>query len=470
MNKINYSFVDIETTGSHSRYDRIIEIGILRVEQDKVVRTYNQLINPQTYLSPFIAQMTGINPDDLESAPPFEHIKEEILEVLDDTIFVAHNVRFDYGFIKNEFKRFGINYSAKQLCTVKLSRKLFPQYKRHSLDSLIERFNFSTKNRHRAYDDAKVIWDFFQKINLSYPAEIITKAVNEITKKPSLPLGLNQQVIDSLPENPGVYMFYGENDLPLYIGKSVNIKDRVLSHFTDDQNSSKELRITQQIKYINTIETVGELGALLKEAELIKKMQPLYNRQLRKTKKLIVLRKKTLENGFLTLNIESITHIDTSDLPTLMGIFPSKKKAKEYMREKALDHSLCEKLLGLEKCSGSCFGHKLERCKGACVGRELPVRYNIRFVQAFSQKKIKTWPFRGAIKITEYDPIENRKEEFIINKWCLTSKDSDEIFFDYDTYKILVRYIFNEKNSRKISYLPSRSTSSQLFMNEPSYS
>ncbi len=466
---MKYSFVDIETTGSHSRYDRIIEIGILRVEEDKLVKTYNQLINPQTYLSPFISQMTGINADELETAPPFEHIKEEILEVLDDTVFVAHNVRFDYGFIKNEFKRFGINYSAKQLCTVKLSRKLFPQYKRHSLDSLIERFNFVTKNRHRAFDDAKVVWDFFQKINLAYPAEIITKAVNEIMKKPSLPLGLSQQVIDTLPENPGVYMFYGDNDIPLYIGKSVNIKDRVLSHFSDDQNSSKELRITQQIKYINTIETVGELGALLKEAELIKKMQPLYNRQLRQTKKIVILRKKTLKNGYLTLEPESITHIDTSDLQTLMGIFPSKIKAKEYIRKKAQEYSLCEKLLGLEKSTGSCFSHKLEKCRGACISKELPIKYNIRFVQAFSQKKIKSWPFKGAIKITEYDPIEKRKEEFIINKWCLISDEQNEAFFDYDIYRILVRYIFNGKNSRKISYLPSVKSSRELFMNDSSF-
>lgn len=463
---MKYSFVDIETTGSHSRYDRIIEIGILRVEEDKLVKTYNQLINPQTYLSPFISQMTGINPVELETAPPFENIKEEILEVLDDTVFVAHNVRFDYGFIKNEFKRFGIEYTAKQLCTVKLSRKLFPQYKRHSLDSLIERFNFVTKNRHRAFDDAKVIWDFFQKINLAHPAEIITKAVNEIMKKPSLPLGLSQQTIDTLPENPGVYMFYGDNDIPLYIGKSVNIKDRVLSHFAEDQNSAKELRITQQIKYINTIETVGELGALLKEAELIKKMQPLYNHQLRQTKKIIILRKKSLPNGFLTLEPESITHIDTADLPTLMGIFPSKMKAKEYMRKKTQEYSLCEKMLGLEKSAGSCFAYKLQKCRGACVNKEIALKYNIRFVQAFSQKKIKSWPFKGAIKITEYDPIDQKKEEFIINKWCLISDEQNEAFFDYDIYKILVRYIFNGKNSRKISYLPSVKSSQYLFMNE----
>ena len=166
---------------------------------------------------------------------------------------------------------------------------------------------------------------------------------------------------------------------------------------------------------------------------------------------------------------ESITHIDTSDLQTLMGIFPSKIKAKEYIRKKAQEYSLCEKLLGLEKSTGSCFSHKLEKCRGACISKELPIKYNIRFVQAFSQKKIKSWPFKGAIKITEYDPIEKRKEEFIINKWCLISDEQNEAFFDYDIYRILVRYIFNGKNSRKISYLPSVKSSRELFMNDSSF-
>lgn len=450
---MKFSFVDIETTGAHARQDRIIEIGILRVEDNKLTRTYQKLINPETYLNPFISQMTGIVQSDLEKAPTFEELKEEILEVLDDTIFVAHNVRFDYGFLRNEFKRFGLNFSSKQICTVKLSRSLFPQYTRHSLDSLIERFQFQMENRHRAFDDAKVLWDFYQKIHTLFPSETVDRVVQEIMRKPALPQHLSQEMLDNLPEGPGVYIFYGENDMPLYIGKSVSIRDRVLSHFTNDQNSSKELKISQEILRIETIPTVGEFGALLKEAELIKTMQPLYNAQLRKTHKVVLLKKKELPNRFYSLEMEHVKQITPEDLNTMLGIFPSKKKAKEYIKKKAEEHQLCEKLLGLEKTSGSCFGHKIERCKGACINKEHFLSYNMRFVQAFSEKKIKSWPFQGAIKITEVDPIEQKAEEFIANKWCLTSDDNNELFFDYDTYKILVRYIFNRRNQAHIKLL-----------------
>ncbi len=448
---MKFSFVDIETTGAHARHDRIIEIGILRVEDNKLVKTYQKLINPETYLNPFISQMTGITEQDLERAPTFEEVKEEILEILDDTIFVAHNVRFDYGFLRNEFKRYGIGFSSKQMCTVKLSRTLFPQYTKHSLDSLVERFQFQMQNRHRAYDDAKVLWDFYQKVQTLFPLETVDTVVQEIMKKPSLPHHISQTIIDELPDGPGVYIFYGENDIPLYVGKSVSIRDRVLSHFQNDQNSSKELKISQQVKRIETIPTVGEFGALIKEAELIKTMQPLYNAQLRRTQKIVILKKRELSNRFYSLEIDQVKYISPEDLQSMLGIFPTKKKAKEYIAKKAEEFQLCEKLLGIEKCSGACFGHKLEKCKGACIEKEHFLSYNMRFIQAFSDKKIKSWPFEGAIKITEYDPIEQRSEEFIADRWCLTSHNKEELFFDYDTYRILVRYIFNQRNQSRIS-------------------
>ena len=136
---MNLAFVDIETTGSRVQYDRVIEVGILRVEEGKLIKTYNKLINPEMYLSPYIEQMTGISSLELERAPVFDQVKEEIMEMLDDTVFVAHNVRFDYGFLKNELRRYGLDLSLKQLCTVKLSRALYPHYRKHNLDALIDR-------------------------------------------------------------------------------------------------------------------------------------------------------------------------------------------------------------------------------------------------------------------------------------------------------------------------------------------
>ncbi|MFA9289190.1 MAG: exonuclease domain-containing protein [Weeksellaceae bacterium] len=445
------SFVDIETTGARMNYDRIIEIGILRVEDGKIVKTYEQLVNPGIHVSPFITQITGIATEDVVNAPTFEEIKEELYEILEDSIFVAHNVRFDYGFIKNEFRRFGMSFQSKQLCTVKLSRMLYPQYKKHSLDALIERFQFDCERRHRAFDDAKILWDFYQITQKEHPIDKLDSAYNLILKKPTLPAALAAAQIEKLPETPGVYLFYDVNNNPLYIGKSINIKDRVLSHFSNDYNSTKEMAMCQQVAYIEHIETAGELGALLKEAHLIKQVQPIYNRKLRRTKKLALVKLKKLENGYDTVEITEAEAIAGQDVDEVLGIYPSVRKAKEYIKYMAKDEGLCEKILGLEKTTNSCFNFKLERCKGACVGREPAVFHNVRLMQAFHRTKIKTWPFEGPIVIREQDAAGERSDQIMVNKWCLMQGEDQDLMFDQDVYKILVRFIFDKKNARNIS-------------------
>ena len=157
----NFSFVDIETTGGRVASDRIIDIGILRVENGTIVAKFESLVNPETYIPPFIEDLTGINTTDLEFAPNFSQIKDQILELLADSIFVAHNVRFDYGFLKNEFRRHKYSFNSRNLCTVRLSQILFPQYSRHNLDSILERFQITCKRRHRAFDDASAILEFY---------------------------------------------------------------------------------------------------------------------------------------------------------------------------------------------------------------------------------------------------------------------------------------------------------------------
>lgn len=184
------SFVDLETTGTSAQYNRIIEVGILKVDNGKVVKEYKQLINPQTYIDPFITSMTGINAEMIANAPTFDEVKKEILEILVDSVFVAHNVRFDYGFLRNEFKRSGINFSSQHCCTVKLSRTLFPEWERHNLDTVIKRFAIPVKERHRAFDDAQALYTFWQKAQEMIQPEIFQKAVNVALKTPTRPLHL----------------------------------------------------------------------------------------------------------------------------------------------------------------------------------------------------------------------------------------------------------------------------------------
>lgn len=455
-------FVDIETTGARPTYDKILEIGIVRVENSQVVTQYKSLFNPHTYISPFIEDLTGISQKDVESAPSFWEEKEKIHKILDGCIFVAHNVRFDYGFLRNEFKRCDISFSSKHFCTVRLSQLLYPQYRKHDLDALISRFNISCKNRHRAFDDAWVLWEFYQKIKNEVDEKKLSDTIRIAQKRPSRPINISEEVLDALPESPGVYIFYGQNtdvtpgttrtpEIPLYIGKSVNIRDRVLSHFSNDALSGIDMQLSSQVQRIEYILTGGELGALFKESMLIKRMQPLYNRQLRYMSAVILLKKVLTKAGYHSITISRSNGVDSENTEHVAAVMKSKKQAQTLLQDLAKKYSLCQKLLGTENGKGSCFGYKLGWCKGACVGKELPAFYNIRFLQAFSGTRIKPWPFSGPIHITEEDIHTGTKEIFVVDKWCvLGTYTSQEEYnegivsrydFDLDAYKILRKFL-----------------------------
>lgn len=179
----NFTIVDVETTGGSPYFNRIIEIGILRVEKGEVVAKYQTLLNPLMELPEFITKLTGLRDEDLIHAPIFEDVKDEILELFEDSVFVAHNVGFDYDFIKEEFRRVGYGFDAQQLCTVRLSRALFPKEKHHNLGAIIERFEFQSDNRHRAFDDAKVLWDFLQMLDSKTEKSVLDKALERTMKK-----------------------------------------------------------------------------------------------------------------------------------------------------------------------------------------------------------------------------------------------------------------------------------------------
>lgn len=451
-------YVDVETTGMRSNFDRVIEIGILRVENQKLVDTFQTLINPGDYIPPEILSMTGISMSEVENAPHFWEIKDDLLKIMQGAVFVAHNVRFDYSFLKNEFKRCGHSFSPKHFCTVKLSRSLFPTWPSHNLDSIIANMNIKCKNRHRAFDDAKVLFEFIKKVQKGIEPEVLRLALNKALKRPSVPVKLDVKVLDELPESAGVYIFYGENGVPLYIGKSINIQERVKSHFSQDIHSPIEMRISQQVESIEAIKTAGELGALLKEAYLVKKMQPLYNRKLRVSRKMVVLKASFDTNGYQKVIMEESGFIDPMEVPNILGVFRSKKQAKDFLVNLAKEYSLCEKLLGTENTKSECFGYRLGRCKGACQNKEKAIFYNVRAMEAFYKTKLKPWPFEGSILIKEEDLMEEKEDGFLVDKWCylgrVTSgeveKYGEEYVFDLDTYKILERYLRNDKNLNSV--------------------
>jgi DNA polymerase III subunit epsilon len=315
-------FIDVETTGGSYVNDRIIEIGIIRVENQKKVATYSSLINPQTHLSPDITRLTGILPQDLESAPTFNQIKQDVLEIMSGAIVVAHNSSFDYGFVRSEFKRHNIAYTSKHLCTVKLSRQLFPQEVHHNLDAVINRCGLICHHRHRALGDAEAIWHFWQHVHRHHDQDNLQKAIALLLKSPTLPSTISKKTINDIPEAPGVYLFYNQDQAPLYIGKSVNLKERIMSHFSAATTSPKERTIVDSLHSIDTIPTAGDLHAQLLESNLIKSLQPIYNRRLRHHHALIALTQSTNTNGYFQANIQPATTV-ISPLTLLDCLNPS---------------------------------------------------------------------------------------------------------------------------------------------------
>ena len=445
------AFVDLETTGATATSDRITEIGIVEVDADGTVREWQQLVNPGTRIPPFIEQLTGISNEMVADAPPFAAVAEETLRRLEGRLFIAHNARFDYGFLKNEFKRLGIAFRAPVLCTVKLSRTLYPQFHRHNLDSLIERHGLHADARHRALADAQLIHQFWQKIHVDRSRDEIDAALNKLNARPSLPPHLDASLIDDLPDTPGVYLFYGEKsdhgDLPLYVGKAKDIRQRVLSHFAADHSSAKEMALAQQVRRIDWIETAGEIGALLKEARLVKELQPTHNRLLRKNDELCTWTLVDEGEGWLRPQLASAHDLDFGLSTSCYGLFKNTREATEVLRALAAEYNLCDVLLGLQKASPGkpCFGHQVKRCKGACIGKEPLAKHTLRLVGALVRLKLVSWPLAGPALIREGE------EAHLIDGWrylgTVTHDDeaaellaSERPPFDRDIYKLLAKY------------------------------
>jgi DNA polymerase III subunit epsilon len=455
-------FVDIETTGMSYTRGRVIEVAAIRVEAGRVIDSFSSLVDPGMDLPPFITGLTGIRDSDLAGAPSFYDIADELWAVMEDAVFVAHNVRFDYGFLKHEFGRLGHRFNPKLLCTVKLSKALYPAARGHKLQDLIDRCGIEVSARHRAYDDALAMWSFIQHSQANFPAPLIDQAVKLQLKSPSLPRNLPPAAVKDLPELPGVYIFEDEAGKPLYIGKSVNIRKRVLSHFSADHEHDSEFKISQQISHIDFRVTGGELEALLLESKLVKDMQPLYNRQLRRRQKLTLARQSVNSEGYITISIEDVAEIDPDSIAQVLGVYSTRGKSRQFIGDIIRDFGLCPKLMGLEKTSGACFSYQLKRCSGACRGQEAAAAYNARLLSAFEGRRLQDWPFGSPVMIAEKTDAD-ALSSIVVDKWCVVANISQQPdcepvvnlqdkMFDLDTYKILRSFLSSK--AHKLSIKP----------------
>ncbi len=447
--------LDLETTGGHTERDRITEIGVVFIHPDGSQSTWSQLINPGCTIPPHITRLTGISNAMVAHQPRFSSLATALIEKLENHILIAHNARFDLGFLKQAFRREGIRFNPRVLCSVKLSRQLFPQDRRHNLDSVMARVGLTCSARHRALGDAQVVADFITTLVQDRLDEVLT-ACRAQRQQPSLPPHLPPERLGEIPNTPGVYLIYGEGQLPLYIGKSIHLRQRVLDHFRNDHRQQKEMRLAQEARHIEWIETPGELSALLLESRLIKTLSPVLNRRLRRRRELC-----TLFWQFGVNKPPRILRGENVAIEGCYGTFQSAAQAKLKLQTLAKEHGLCDIRLGLQSGSGPCFSHQLKRCRGACVGIESPLQHDLRLATALEGLRIKRWPFNGPILVRE-SSADTKSVLHLIDQWVhwgsaenatnlLELSKQPQPAFDRDTYQILLRHL----NPANLIVLPS---------------
>lgn len=441
------AFVDLETTGMAAAEDRVTDVAVVRVE-DGAVSEWSTLVDPQCRIPAGIQALTGITNAMVANAPTFERIADEVAGRIRGCVMVAHNARFDYGFLKHEFARLGRSFTARVLCTVKLSRRLYPEAGPHHLDALIDRHGLRADDRHRALGDARILWSFMQAIYRDKPSEEIELAVRRILRAPSLPPQLAPDALDGIPEAPGVYRFYGLNALPLYVGKSVNLRERIAAHFSSDYRSANDLRLSAEITRIEFERSAGDLGALLRESQLVKALFPAYNQRLRRRTEMVAL---WVGESPQAPSYVPPSAIDPRAMEDLYGPFSSRRQAREALRRLAKDERLCWTALGLDRRRGPCFARQLGRCAGMCVGAETPEAHHARLLMALAGYALKPWPYPGTVGVRETSPFGGITEVHLFRDWCWLGSARDEAElgamldtpvraeFDLDIYRLLAR-------------------------------
>ncbi len=453
-------FCDLETTGANFANDRIIEVGLVEVDANGV-REWSALVDPETPISPFITGLTGIDSAMVSSAPTFGQLAPLIADKLRGRLFIAHNARFDYGFLKSEFKRLGVDFRAPTLCTVKLSRKLFPEHHRHNLDTLVERYGLNVAERHRALADARVLWDLWQRWHEMLPAETVRKATAAIIGRPELPPQLDTALLDDLPDAPGVYALYAENGDLLQVKRSANIRQQVFAIFAPERRDTALVRDTWRVEWR---ETAGELGARLYEAKLAARKRTPADELC--TWQLV----RHAEGGFRPKLVVA-SEVDFGAGDDLFGLYTSRREARNALRKLADAHRLCYALLGLgalekalEKAPATapdkgdpCVAYKQRTCRGACIGKEAASLHGARLMSALAKFKLRAWPYAGPVGFLESDEFGMRTDFHLVDRWrhlgtahneqalaeCLENSRNaaPDAAFDADNYRILSKFL-----------------------------
>ncbi|MCY0387800.1 exonuclease domain-containing protein [Robbsia sp. Bb-Pol-6] len=440
-------FVDLETTGSDPLKDRITEIGLVEVGPEGL-REWTMMVDPGQPIPPFIEQLTGISNAMVRGQPSFASLAPALAAQLEGKLFIAHNARFDYGFLKSEFKRAGLRFRADVLCTVRLSRTLFPTARKHGLDALIERFALVPRGRHRALADADLLWQFWQHLHRQHPFATIDAAARTLIRRASLPAALDEDALDSLPALPGVYVFYGAQGLPLFVGKGADLRKSVGAHFSADHRQSNDQPLSSAVRRIEHRVAAGETGAALVEAQLVKALAPPHNR---------VLRRRSTPCSWYFPPEASVPRLawpherDFGRTEDLFGIFDSRAKAESRLRKLARENGVYPAALGLEKDAPAWeAGELADDAADDVSSAEAAGAQAARLREALAPLRIACWPHDGPIAFAERHRT-GLTQWHVVDNWSYLGSSEDPRalpglaaatpvpLFDRDTYAILRR-------------------------------
>jgi DNA polymerase-3 subunit epsilon len=445
--KGDHVFVELTTTGVRATIDNIIAVQLHHVKNGKMISTWSTLIKPEMPLTSSVEKQTGLTNEALKSAPLFRKIAKKLQAYIKGNLIVAHDARFAYAFLKNALKSANLVLDEKMICTLRLSRLLFPDLKSHRLVDL--------KN-HLALDltvsDNSFLVAYFSQIIQVISPEDLRRAVDLLKKYPSLPSALTLSHTKNIPNTAGVYRFYGKNDELLYVGKTLTLQDSIFAHFINDRSAKKSLKLSQQIQKIDWIKTVGECGAQLLHAKLVKTTSPLFNQLQGRHSALFTIQAIMTTHDYMTLEVVNLAEVNTADIEHVYGIFKLRKQAVAKLKDFINENNLCYSINQFGKALKPCFRYQIQKCIGACAHTETSDSYNARILPHLNNLGPNPWPFTHKIAIKESCLKNKSKAEFhIIDKWHYlgtykqlnesTMPSLDESKVDVDTFNIIRHFV-----------------------------
>jgi DNA polymerase-3 subunit epsilon len=436
------AFVDLETTGLSACANRITEIGVVTVDCDRV-EEWGSLINPGVRVGEGSRWLDAEGESALRDAPRFGDIARDLARRLSGHLLVAHNARFDFGFLKAEFERLGIHFCSAVLCSAMLSRKLYPRLARHDMDTLMAHHNLFAGPRHRALPDANLVWQLWQAIGRDHSSEALMCAVDELLAGPVLPDRLDSALIDKLPDRPGIYFLHDAQNRAFHIGHAANLRLHLTGYFRIDRISVKALEVASRISNITYRVTEGVLGAKL-QASVLAKTRSVENPPAAEDE---VFTWKFCPDRYPSIKLASWSRADTRIVGETFGLYGSERKARNALLRLATAHRLCHCLLGISSSADlECLACRDNDRGVACGGRVQRLQHLTRSHIAISPLKTVPWPYSGPVAIRE------RADLHVLNEWRFlgTARTESEIHdiagaplppFDNEIYNFLVKTV-----------------------------